>query len=140
MQENHGRGFAGMNPQRQREIASMGGRAAHESGRAHEWSSAEARQAGHLGGIAARHHRQANGGKKAESVETPQNGENLEEARAEEHMSEAPGHAGATPPTQQSAGSDVETTRKASDDLKARTWDVGSSDDEEVRKPRAERA
>jgi len=59
MGEHSGRGFAGMDPARQREIASMGGRAAHESGRAHEWDSSEARQAGHLGGIAARHHRKA---------------------------------------------------------------------------------
>jgi len=36
----------------------MGGRAAHVRGRAHEWTSSEARQAGHLGGIAARQQRQ----------------------------------------------------------------------------------
>lgn len=40
-----GRGFAGMDPQRQREIASMGGRAAHTSGRGHEFTSDEARAA-----------------------------------------------------------------------------------------------
>lgn len=34
-----GRGFAGMDPEKQREIASEGGRAAHESGNAHEFSS-----------------------------------------------------------------------------------------------------
>jgi len=39
------RGFAGMDPEEQREIASMGGRAAHRSGRAHEFTSAEARRA-----------------------------------------------------------------------------------------------
>jgi len=44
-----------MDPERQRQIASMGGRAAHASGHAHEWNSEEARQAGHLGGIAAHH-------------------------------------------------------------------------------------
>jgi general stress protein YciG len=45
------RGFASMDPARQREIASKGGRAAHEKGTAHEWSSDEARQAGRKGGV-----------------------------------------------------------------------------------------
>ena len=40
------RGFAAMDPQRQREIASMGGRAAHLSGHAHEINTEEARAAG----------------------------------------------------------------------------------------------
>lgn len=40
------RGFAAMDPQRQREIASLGGRAAHRSGHAHEFTSEEARAAG----------------------------------------------------------------------------------------------
>ena len=40
------RGFAAMSPERQREIASLGGRAAHQSGHAHEFTSEEARAAG----------------------------------------------------------------------------------------------
>jgi general stress protein YciG len=44
------RGFASMDPSRQREIASKGGRAAHAKGTAHEWSSDEARTAGRKGG------------------------------------------------------------------------------------------
>ena len=40
------RGFAAMDPARQREIASLGGRAAHQSGHAHEFTSEEARAAG----------------------------------------------------------------------------------------------
>ena len=40
------RGFAAMDPQRQREIASLGGRAAPQSGHAHEFTSQEARVAG----------------------------------------------------------------------------------------------
>ncbi|GAA5236446.1 hypothetical protein GCM10025795_47110 [Verticiella sediminum] len=40
------RGFASMDPQRQREIASMGGRAAHASGNAHQFTPEEARAAG----------------------------------------------------------------------------------------------
>jgi len=46
------RGFASMDPQRQREIASAGGRAAHEKGTAHEFTSEEAREAGRKGGQA----------------------------------------------------------------------------------------
>ena len=41
-----GRGFAGMDPDRQREIAREGGKAAHEKGTAHEFNSEEARAAG----------------------------------------------------------------------------------------------
>lgn len=46
------RGFAAMDPNRQREIASEGGRAAHQSGNAHEFTSEEARIAGRKGGQA----------------------------------------------------------------------------------------
>lgn len=45
------RGFASMDPARQKEIASRGGKAAHEKGTAHEWSSDEARHAGRKGGV-----------------------------------------------------------------------------------------
>ena len=44
------RGFASMSPEKQREIASKGGRAAHEKGTAHEWTPDEARSAGRKGG------------------------------------------------------------------------------------------
>ena len=44
------RGFASMDANRQREIASKGGRAAHAKGTAHEWTSDEARVAGRKGG------------------------------------------------------------------------------------------
>lgn len=44
------RGFASMSPEKQREIASKGGRAAHEKGTAHEWTAEEARNAGRKGG------------------------------------------------------------------------------------------
>lgn len=46
------RGFAVMDPARQREIASKGGRAAHEKGTAHRWSEQEAKEAGRKGGAA----------------------------------------------------------------------------------------
>ena len=44
------RGFAAMSPERQKQIASEGGRAAHRLGVAHEWNSDEARNAGRKGG------------------------------------------------------------------------------------------
>lgn len=48
------RGFASMSPEKRREIASMGGRAAHQKGTAHQWSSDEAREAGRKGGSVSR--------------------------------------------------------------------------------------
>ena len=45
------RGFASMEPEKQREIARKGGKAAHEKGTAHEWTSEEARTAGRKGGL-----------------------------------------------------------------------------------------
>lgn len=46
------RGFASMDPAKQREIASKGGRAAHAKGTAHEFTTDEARVAGRKGGEA----------------------------------------------------------------------------------------
>ena len=46
------RGFASMDEEKQREIASKGGKAAHEKGTAHEFDSEEARAAGRKGGEA----------------------------------------------------------------------------------------
>jgi hypothetical protein len=43
-----------MSPERQREIASKGGRAAHAKGTAHEWTPEEARSAGRKGGQVSR--------------------------------------------------------------------------------------
>lgn len=45
------RGFASMDPGKQREIASKGGRAAHAKGTAHEFTPDEAREAGRKGGM-----------------------------------------------------------------------------------------
>ena len=44
------RGFASMAAEKQREIARKGGRAAHEKGKAHEFTTDEARMAGRKGG------------------------------------------------------------------------------------------
>ncbi len=51
-------GFASMDQYRQREIASMGGRAAHSKGTAHEWTCEEAREAGRKGAMASHRKRQ----------------------------------------------------------------------------------
>lgn len=48
------RGFAAMDPETQRRIASEGGKASHESGRGHRFTSEEARAAGRKGGQASR--------------------------------------------------------------------------------------
>lgn len=48
------RGFAAMTVEKQRELASKGGRAAHAKGTAREWSVEEARSAGRKGGQASR--------------------------------------------------------------------------------------
>ncbi len=45
-----GRGFASMDPEKQRKIASKGGKTAHQKGTAHEFTSEEAREAGRKGG------------------------------------------------------------------------------------------
>lgn len=57
------RGFASMDPEKQREIARKGGRAAHMKGTAHEWTSEEARVAGRKGGEASH-----GGGRKKKSM------------------------------------------------------------------------
>ncbi len=61
------RGFASMDRSKQREIASKGGKAAHQKGTAHEWTSEEAREAGRKGGMAS--HR-----RKQEQQQTPEAG------------------------------------------------------------------
>ena len=59
------RGFASMDRAKQREIASKGGKAAHQKGTAHEWTSEEAREAGRKGGMASHRRRK-------ESTEQPE--------------------------------------------------------------------
>jgi uncharacterized protein len=56
------RGFASMDRAKQREIASKGGKAAHQKGTAHEWTSEEARDAGRKGGIASHRRRREQSG------------------------------------------------------------------------------
>lgn len=60
------RGFASMDAAKQREIASKGGRAAHQKGTAHEFTADEAREAGRKGGMVVSQNREhmANIGRK----------------------------------------------------------------------------
>src|SRR5579871_241723 len=53
MSDTSNRGFASMDEEKQREIASKGGKAAHQKGTAHEFTAEEAREAGRKGGMAA---------------------------------------------------------------------------------------
>ena len=69
------RGFASMSPEKQREIASKGGRAAHEKGTAHEWTADEARSAGRRGGQVSRGGRGRLVTPESAPTETPQNTE-----------------------------------------------------------------
>jgi general stress protein YciG len=63
-----------MDPAKQREIASKGGKAAHQKGTAHEWTSEEARDAGRKGGIAShRRRREQSGGPESDTTDTVTN-------------------------------------------------------------------
>lgn len=53
------RGFASMDRTRQRDIASKGGKTAHAMGKAHKWTTEEARAAGRKGGMAQHRNRPA---------------------------------------------------------------------------------
>ena len=53
------RGFAAMDPQKQKALASAGGRAAHQHGRAHQFTEVEARAAGAKGRAARQANRQS---------------------------------------------------------------------------------
>lgn len=65
------RGFAAMDPEKQRQIASKGGKAVHEKGTGHEFTADEARVAGKAGGIATsknREHMRTIGRKGGEAI------------------------------------------------------------------------
>jgi hypothetical protein len=75
-----------MDPDKQREIASKGGKAAHEKGTAHEFTSEEARVAGRKGGAASRMRRAKNGadggGPNDGEAAMAQSGQNHDQAAA----------------------------------------------------------
>jgi general stress protein YciG len=73
------RGFASMDRAKQREIASKGGKAAHQKGTAHEWTSEEAREAGRKGGMASHQRRKSQMDEQGstEALGTPSHGTEL---------------------------------------------------------------
>ena len=83
------RGFASMDRNKQREIASKGGKAAHQKGTAHEWTSEEAREAGRKGGMASHRRKQqqqqpdgeSSGGEMENTSETAERGAFSDEPR-----------------------------------------------------------
>ena len=81
------RGFASMDRNRQRDIASKGGKAAHQKGTAHEWTSEEARDAGRKGGVAS--HR-----RKLEQHQTEGRAQAVVEQSSEEPMTSDIDYAG----------------------------------------------
>ena len=80
------RGFASMDRAKQREIASKGGKAAHQKGTAHEWTSEEAREAGRKGGMASHRRRQ----QQQETGETRSDDEGSKEEIAASDRGEEP--------------------------------------------------
>jgi general stress protein YciG len=66
------RGFASMDSNKQREIASKGGRAAHKKGAAHQWTREEAQAAGRKGGLARHRRPQPDGSAPIVDDPTPQ--------------------------------------------------------------------
>jgi general stress protein YciG len=79
------RGFASMDREKQREIASKGGKAAHQKGTAHEWTSEEARTAGRKGGLASHQRR-----RERQSRETGGTAESPERERSAERPEDEP--------------------------------------------------
>jgi general stress protein YciG len=79
------RGFASMDRNKQREIASKGGKAAHQKGTAHEWTSEEAREAGRKGGMASHRRKQQQQGGESTDAGTDETG-GSEQAMGSEHM------------------------------------------------------
>ena len=77
------RGFASMDRAKQREIASKGGKAAHQKGTAHEWTSEEAREAGRKGGMASHRRKQQQGDVQNETATEPVGGEMMGDVRNE---------------------------------------------------------
>jgi uncharacterized protein len=75
------RGFASMDPDKQREIASKGGKAAHAAGTAHEFTPEEAREAGRKGG-------QASGGARARAAARNQQNRSSNLEQEQDHNTE----------------------------------------------------
>lgn len=84
MTDKEKRGFASMDENKQREIASKGGRAAHEKGTAHEFDASEARAAGRKGGKIAHERGTAHEFTSAEAREAGRKGGQARSRRAQQ--------------------------------------------------------
>ena len=88
--ESRGRGFAGMDPERQRQISSQGGKAAHQKGTAHEFDSEEAREAGRKGGMVSGGRRRAREQARVNRPEKPEEREQEQESQPTESETNQP--------------------------------------------------
>lgn len=88
--ESRGRGFAGMDPERQRQISSQGGKAAHQKGTAHEFDSEEAREAGRKGGMVSGGRRRAREQARVNPTEKPEEREDQQETQPTESETNQP--------------------------------------------------
>ena len=104
------RGFASMDRAKQREIASKGGKAAHQKGTAHEWTSEEARDAGRKGGIASHRRRREAMTQPEEAIESTR--ETASEERTVENRDERPASFGRANRTSDFAGNDREGSER----------------------------
>ena len=76
-----------MDRNKQREIASKGGKAAHQKGTAHEWTSEEAREAGRKGGMASHRRKQQQQQQPGtENDQSSQSGDGSEQMMGTENM------------------------------------------------------
>lgn len=91
--ESRGRGFAGMDPERQRQISSQGGKAAHQKGTAHEFDSEEAREAGRKGGMVSGGRRRA---RDSANRQTGEGSESSDERSSDEDRNAHTGGEGAS--------------------------------------------
>ncbi|HEV3058871.1 MAG TPA: KGG domain-containing protein [Vicinamibacterales bacterium] len=80
------RGFASMDRSKQRDIASKGGKAAHQKGTAHEWTSEEAREAGRKGGMASHRRKQEQQSDPGANTSSLNEGDGTENAERTEQM------------------------------------------------------
>lgn len=110
MADTSKRGFASMDEDKQREIASKGGQAAHEKGTAHEFTSEEAREAGQKGGEAVsqdREHMAEIGREGGKSSHTGHRSEDNDDADNEEKSTR-----GGTPEQHANAGRQSHKNKK----------------------------
>jgi general stress protein YciG len=99
------RGFASMDRAKQREIASKGGKAAHQKGTAHEWTSEEARDAGRKGGIASHQRRREQMSNTSGDSDSPAPGDESRASGSSESMR------GSSSSSESMRGSSMDTAR-----------------------------